>query len=52
MAKIKDQQRSTKHYTENQTLSHTNPTENRGWTQVPRKGLQFLFYKWHIEYIA
>jgi len=35
---------STKHYTENETLSDTNPTKNRVWTQVLRKGRQFLLH--------
>ena len=33
-----DKQRSTNHYTQNQRSSNTNPTKNRGRTQVLRKG--------------
>jgi hypothetical protein len=28
-------------------LSNTNLTKNRGWTQVHRKGKQFLLHYWH-----
>jgi len=40
----KDKQRSTKHYTENLRSSNTNPTKNRGCTQLLWKGKQFLIY--------
>ena len=40
-------QRSTKHYTENKKSINTNPIENRGWSEVLRKGRQFLLHKWH-----
>ena len=36
----KDKQRSTKHTHK----TNTNPTKNRGWNQVLRKGKQFLFH--------
>jgi len=34
----KNKQRPTKHHTESQGSCNTNPTINRGWTQVLRKG--------------
>jgi hypothetical protein len=45
MAKRKiqtDKQLSTKHYTQNWRLS-----SKSGWTQVLRKGRQFLFHMWY-----
>jgi len=38
----KDKQWSTKHHTEKQSLSNKNPTKNRWWIRVFRKGMQFL----------
>jgi len=38
----KDKQWSIKSFTENLRVSNSNPTKNRGWTQVPQKGKQFL----------
>ena len=40
----KDKQRSTKYYTENNRLSNTNLTKNRGLNQVLRKDQQFLIH--------
>jgi hypothetical protein len=40
----RDKQWSTKHYTETYRSINTILTENRRWTQVPRKGRQFLFH--------
>jgi len=34
----KDKQRSAKHTHKTKRSSNTNPTKNRGWTQVLRKG--------------
>jgi hypothetical protein len=45
--KKRDKQLSTKHYTENQRSSNTNPTKNRGSTHVLRKVEQFLLQMWH-----
>jgi hypothetical protein len=45
MAKTKGQ-KSTKHYTENWRSSNTNPTKNRGWIRMFRKGHKFLLHKW------
>ena len=42
--KQKDKQRSTKHNIYNQRSSNTNPTKKREWTQVLRKGKQFLLH--------
>jgi len=36
-----------KHYTENERSRNTNPTKNRGWTHMLRRGKQFLFHMWH-----
>jgi len=51
MAKRKQRQRdkqwSTKHYTENESLSNTNLTKIRRWTQKLRKDKQFLLHQWH-----
>ena len=40
----KDKQRSTKHTHNTMLSSNTNPSKNRGWTQVLRKGRQFLLH--------
>ena len=40
----KDKQWSTKHYTENQWSSNTNPTTNQRWTRVLWKGKLFLLH--------
>jgi hypothetical protein len=34
----------TKHYTDNKRSSNTNPTRNHWWTQVLRKGRQFMLH--------
>ena len=41
---LKDKQRSTKHTHKTKDRSNTNPTKNRGWTQMLPKGKQFLFH--------
>ena len=40
----KDKQWSIKHYTENTRLNNVSPSKKTGWTQVLRKGEQFLFH--------
>jgi hypothetical protein len=45
----KDKQQSTKHYTEYNRSSNTNPTKNREWTQVLRKSGPFLLHMWHLS---
>jgi hypothetical protein len=48
MANRKDKQGATTHYTENWRSNNTNPSINRGWTQVLWKGKQFLLHMLHL----
>ena len=43
----KTKQRSMIYCSENYRSSNTNPTKNRVWIQVARKGKQFLLHYWH-----
>jgi len=33
-----------------QTLNSMNPTKNRKWTLLHRKGTQLLLHQWHLSY--
>ena len=48
----KNKQRCTKHYTENERSSNTNPAKHRVWNQVLRKSKHFLLHKWHQSYCS
>jgi len=46
MAKRKSTSNDLQNIHKNKRSSNANPTKNRGWTQVLRKGKQFLLHQW------
>jgi hypothetical protein len=46
-----DKQWSTKHYTENQLSSNTNPTNKPGWTHVLSYNSGSRRVKWHEHHV-